>query len=82
MMKACFDRLYLEGKDNGMVLCMPLHPFVVGQPHRISALYDVLRHVTSHEDVWLTTAAEITDWYLQTCYDEALSHEPSVKART
>jgi allantoinase len=73
MMKACFDQLYLEGADNGMVVCMPLHPFVVGQPHRIDALHDVLRHVTSHERVWLATAREIADWYYRHHYDEALS---------
>jgi hypothetical protein len=51
---------------------MPLHPFVIGQPHRIAALYDVLRHVTSHDDVWLATAREISDWYYERHYDEAI----------
>ena len=60
-------------QENGMVVCMPLHPFVVGHPHRISALYDVLQHVTSHEDVWLATAGEIADWYLEHHYDEAVA---------
>jgi len=63
MVKACFDRLYCEGKDNGMVMCMPLHPFVIGHPHRIAALHDVLDHVTSREGVWLATAREIADCY-------------------
>jgi peptidoglycan/xylan/chitin deacetylase (PgdA/CDA1 family) len=80
MMKACFDQLYREGADNGMVLCMPLHPFVVGQPHRIGALYDVLQHVTSHGDVWLATAREIADWYYQHHYDEAVRFQASAKA--
>ena len=48
-----------------MVLCVPLHPFVVGQPHRIDALHDVLRHVTSHHDVWLATAREIAELVLR-----------------
>jgi allantoinase len=69
--KAAFDRLYVEGAENGMVLCMPLHPFVVGHPHRIAALYDVLQHVTSHKEVWLATASEIADWYLENHFDEA-----------
>jgi allantoinase len=29
--KAQFDRLYLEGADNGQVMCLPLHPFLIGQ---------------------------------------------------
>jgi allantoinase len=72
MMKSAFDQLYLEGAENGMVVCMPLHPYVVGQPHRISALYDVLRHVTGHKDVWFATAREIAEWYYQHNYDHAL----------
>src|SRR5262249_33086508 len=77
MIKAAFDRLYLEGQDNGMVLCMPLHPFVIGHPHRIAALDDVLKHVTSHADVWLATGREIADWYYEHHYDDAVRHTSS-----
>jgi len=73
MAKAAFDQLYEEGADTGMVLCLPIHPFVIGQPHRIAALGDVLRHVTSREAVWLATAGEIADWYLEHHYDTAVS---------
>jgi peptidoglycan/xylan/chitin deacetylase (PgdA/CDA1 family) len=79
MVKASFDQLYKEGEHNGMVACVPLHPFVVGHPHRIAALHDVLRHVTSHADVWLATAGEIAEWYLQHHYDEAVRHRASEK---
>jgi peptidoglycan/xylan/chitin deacetylase (PgdA/CDA1 family) len=80
MIRACFDQLYQEGKDSGMVLCMPLHPFVVGQPHRISALHDVLQHVTSHADVWLATANEIADWYYQHHYDDFVNYRAAARA--
>jgi peptidoglycan/xylan/chitin deacetylase (PgdA/CDA1 family) len=80
MIRAAFDQLYQEGAENGMVLCVPLHPFVVGQPHRIDALHDVLRHVTSHDQVWLATAREIADFYYANCYEEAVRHQPSEKA--
>jgi allantoinase len=60
-----------------MVLCIPLHPFVVGQPHRIDALHDVLRHVTSHRDVWLATAREIADHYCAHHYAEAVRYRAS-----
>jgi allantoinase len=80
MIKACFDQLYEEGEENGTVMCVPLHPFVVGQPHRISALHDVLRHVTSHADVWLATAGEISDWYYQNHYDEAVNYQANARA--
>jgi peptidoglycan/xylan/chitin deacetylase (PgdA/CDA1 family) len=80
MIKAAFDQLYQEGAEDGMVLCVPLHPFVVGQPHRIEALHDVLRHVTSHDQVWLATAREIADFYYANCYEEVVRHQSSEKA--
>lgn len=80
MVKACFDQLYCEGKDNGMVMCMPLHPFVIGHPHRIAALHDVLDHVTSREGVWLATAREIADWYYERHYEDALRFSGVVPA--
>ena len=80
MIKASFDQLYREGADNGMVLCVPLHPFVVGQPHRIDALHDVLRHVTSHDQVWLATAREIADYYEAHCYEQAVRYRPAEMA--
>lgn len=80
MVKSAFDQLYAEGEHNGTVMCVPLHPFVIGHPHRIAALHDVLRHVTSHSGVWCATAGEIADWYLQHHYDEAVQFRPSAKA--
>jgi allantoinase len=82
MIKSAFDQLYQEGEENGMVLCVPLHPFVVGQPHRIDALHDVLRHVTAHDGVWLATAREIADFYLAHCHDAAVRYQPSEKAHS
>jgi peptidoglycan/xylan/chitin deacetylase (PgdA/CDA1 family) len=63
--KAQFDQLYEEGAESGTVMCMPLHPFLIGQPHRIAALDEVLRHVTSHDKVWLATGREIAAHYTQ-----------------
>lgn len=69
MVKSAFDQLYQEGADNCTVLSLPLHPYLIGQPHRIAALEDILKHVTGHEDVWLATAGEISDWYIEHHYD-------------
>ena len=33
-----FDRLYEEGAESGRVMCIALHPFLIGQPHRIVQL--------------------------------------------
>lgn len=60
---AQFDQLYAEGAESGTVLCMPLHPYLIGTPHRIGALDQVLAHITKHEGVWLATGREIAAWY-------------------
>jgi peptidoglycan/xylan/chitin deacetylase (PgdA/CDA1 family) len=59
-----FDTLWHEGADQGRVVCIALHPYISGQPHRIRALERALRHIVEHDDVWLATGAQIADWYL------------------
>jgi allantoinase len=58
-----FDRLYAEGARNPRVMAIAVHPYIHGVPHRIKyfeAAYDYIRR---HKGVWLTTGAEIYDWY-------------------
>lgn len=62
--KAQFDQLYEEGAESGTVMCMPVHPYLIGQPHRIAAFEEVLRHVTAHDKVWLATGREIAQHYI------------------
>jgi peptidoglycan/xylan/chitin deacetylase (PgdA/CDA1 family) len=71
--KAQFDQLYEEGAESGTVMCMPLHPFLIGQPHRIGALDEVLRYVAGHDKVWFATGREIAAWYTQHYLAEAQS---------
>ncbi len=71
MLKANFDQLYQEGAESGTVMCIPLHAFAVGQPHRIDALAEALEYITGHDDVWLTTGREIAEYYLENHSDEA-----------
>lgn len=68
-LKAQFDRLYAEGAENGRVMCFAIHPFVLGQPHRIDAFAEFLDHVKSHDQVWYPTAREIAAHYEATHYD-------------
>jgi peptidoglycan/xylan/chitin deacetylase (PgdA/CDA1 family) len=67
-----FDVLYAEGAEDGRVMCIAFHPFLLGRPHRIDLLDEALGYVLGHEDVWLTTADDIAEWYLDNVYDEAL----------
>ncbi len=58
-----FDRLYREGEQSGMVFCLPVHPYVLGQPHRIGHLDRLLDYILKHDGIWQATGAEIADWY-------------------
>ena len=55
-----FDFLYREaGEHGGRILSLPLHPWLIGVPHRIGALERILDHVTARAGVWPATGAEI-----------------------
>lgn len=58
-----FDRLYSEGSESPRIMCIALHPYVIGVPHRIGYLEKLLDYITSHEDVALMKGGEILDWY-------------------
>ena len=73
MLKANFDQLYEEGAESGTVMCIPLHPYAVGQPHRIDAFAEALDYITGHDDVWVTTGREIAEWYYAHHYDAAVA---------
>ena len=72
--KAQFDQLYKEGAESGRVMCIALHPFLIGQPQRIKYLDDILSHIMSHDGVWQTTADDIADYYIENYYDDAVAH--------
>ncbi len=73
MIKANFDRLYAEGADNGVVMCIPLHAYQVGHPHRLRAVEEALEYITGHSDVWVTTGREIAEYYIDKHYDSAVA---------
>jgi len=68
-----FDRLYREGERSGTVVGLPLHPYVIGMPQYIWVLEGILAHVRSHRDVWVTSAAEIADYYATNVLKQAHS---------
>jgi allantoinase len=61
--RRAFDTLYREGATLPRVMCIALHPFVIGMPSRISILEEVLEHICSHDHVWKATGHEIVDHY-------------------
>lgn len=64
LVKDQFDTLYKESADSGRVMCVALHPFIIGQPFRIKYLEKALEYIANHDDVWLTTSDEIAEWYM------------------
>lgn len=77
MIKAQFDRLYKEGANSGTVMCLPLHPWMVGYPHRVAHLAEALDYIRGHDKVWFATGREISDWYYAHCYDTVLAEQKS-----
>jgi allantoinase len=62
-----FDVLYEEGATRPRVMCIALHPFLIGVPHRIRWLDRALSYIRGHDRVWLATGAEIIEaWKAQT----------------
>ena len=64
MIRAQFDVLYREGAENGRVLALALHLFLIGVPYRIASLDRALEYICGHEGVWLATGSEIVEHYL------------------
>ena len=67
-----FDTLYSESAEGGRVMCIALHPFITGQPHRARELATVLDYILSHQDIWVTTADDIANYYLDHYYHDAV----------
>jgi peptidoglycan/xylan/chitin deacetylase (PgdA/CDA1 family) len=69
---AQFDWLHGEAQRGGRMMCLPLHPFAIGQPHRVAHLDRVLRHLRRH-GAWIATASDIVGHYLAHHYDDDLA---------
>jgi peptidoglycan/xylan/chitin deacetylase (PgdA/CDA1 family) len=50
-----FDAAYAVGG----VFQLTMHPHIIGHRSRLVVLDDLLRHIRSHDDVWLTTHADL-----------------------
>ena len=72
--KRQFDTLYREGAQSGRLMCIALHPFAIGRPHRVKYLAEILKYILSHDGVWQATSDEIAQHYLTHCYDAAVAH--------
>lgn len=60
--KDAFDFLLEESREQGgRLFALNLHTWLVGQPHRIACLEEVLAHISGHPEVWQAPTGEILD---------------------
>jgi peptidoglycan/xylan/chitin deacetylase (PgdA/CDA1 family) len=57
--------LAADGRHSGRTFCLGVHPWLLGQPHRIRYLDDVLASLASSPDVWMTTGSGIADAFAE-----------------
>ena len=63
MIRDTFDTLYKEGENNGRLLALHLHPWLMGQPLRIAYLDTALSYIVRNHRVCAGTGSEIIEWY-------------------
>lgn len=80
MVKAQFDTLYEEGGTSGRVMALALHPYLMGMPHRIQGLEEILDYLLGHDGVWQTTASEIAEHFIEHHYQEFVDHAEVISA--
>lgn len=61
MLRDQFDLLYREGARTGMVMALPLHAWLIGQPYRMKYLEQALSYICSYAGVWKATGEEIAE---------------------
>ncbi|WP_421706776.1 polysaccharide deacetylase family protein [Algihabitans sp.] len=63
--KDAFDYLLAEAeREGGRLFTLSLHPWLMGQPHRIGCLEEVLDYIAGSDRVWQAPAGEILEAFL------------------
>jgi allantoinase len=57
------DQLSSDSTAGGRHLALNLHPWLIGHPHRIGYLEDVLDDVRKRDGVWITTAGSVASYF-------------------
>jgi peptidoglycan/xylan/chitin deacetylase (PgdA/CDA1 family) len=56
-----FDEMLEQSQEQPLVMGIALHPYLVGQPHRLRPLRQALVHLAAASGTWWTTPAKICD---------------------
>ena len=67
MIRETFEVLHRDGADNGRLLVLTLHPFLIGQPFRIGCLDAALAHIARQSGVWAATGSRSSIGYRPRC---------------
>jgi peptidoglycan/xylan/chitin deacetylase (PgdA/CDA1 family) len=63
MLVDTFEEMLMQSAKQSLVMGIALHPYLVGQPHRLRPLRRALRTIVAkRSDIWLTTAGGIADY--------------------
>jgi hypothetical protein len=54
-------------------MCIPLHSYLIGQPHRIGPFGEVLKHIAADGRAWITRSGDIVEHFLKHDYDRVAS---------
>lgn len=64
MIVDAFDEMLDQSARAPLVMGIALHPYIVGQPHRLRPMREALRHIARRRDeVWLTKSGEIAEQF-------------------
>ena len=64
-----FETLLREGEKNVRIMCIAVHPYIHGVPHRIKYFRQIFKELSDNPAVVFMTGSEILAWYL-------LQHSP------
>jgi len=64
MIRRQFEVLHEEAQTSARVMCIALHPWIIGVPHRIGDFIDALDFIVGKPGVWFATGSEIIEAYL------------------
>lgn len=60
-----FDFLYQEAsQQGGRMLALNIHPWLLGQPHRIGCFEAILAHLKNHSGIWFASPLDIARHFL------------------
>ena len=59
-----FEQLYEDAAQSARIMALVVHPYIMGAPHRLKYLRNVLSRIRDRRDVLFWTGEEILDWYL------------------